>query len=103
MARIQPMELIASISGSVCGHDAVYMRTRKSDGATFAVKLCNPVTPNSTDQVAQQNKFKTVAAAIKALTPEQKADYKAAWSKLKGKAFPTLSGYIFKQEYAKLA
>ena len=103
MAKIKPMELVGSISGSVCRHDAVYMRTRKSDGATIAVKLCNPASPTSAAQLAQQDKFKLVGAAIKALTSQEKDEYREAWNKVKGKTWPTLSGYIFAQEYAKLS
>ena len=99
MARIKPNELIASISGSICSHDGTYMRTRKSDGATFGIKLCNPATPNSANQVAQQALFAQTAAAVKALTAEERAAYVTAWNKVKGKANPSLSGYIFKQVY----
>ena len=42
MAKINPMELIKSMSKKVCMHSDVYFRTNKQTGVTYTGKLCNP-------------------------------------------------------------
>ena len=66
------------------------------------MKRCNErQTPYTAEELARQEKFAQVRAAMKALTPEQIADYAAAFKKYPGK-YSTLNGYIFAKEYAKL-
>ena len=75
-------------------------------GHDLTGKRCNPrdldKNPYSEAEQARQTKFAQVREAIKALTPEQKADYAAAFEKYLGK-YSTLNGYIFAQKYEKLS
>ncbi len=67
MAKIKPMALIENMSGKVCVHSDVSFRTNKVTGKVSSSKLCNPFKgPFSNEQVAAQNRFKTVVAAIRA-------------------------------------
>ncbi len=98
MAKLKPMELIASLSGKVCGHSNKYFAVR--NGTQYTGTICNPYTGEPTEkQIAVRQKFTTTIEAINALTDEQKADYQAAF--LRQKKYRTLRGYIFAMEYAK--
>ena len=103
MARYIPIDTIKSMSGKVCEHSDIYFAKRGN--TLYTGKRCNPrdldKKPYSEAELARQAKFAQVRAAIAALTPEQKADYAAAFEKYPGK-YSTLNGYIFAQEYAKL-
>ena len=100
MAKITPMDLVKSMSGKVCGHsDISFVKKGKTQ---YTMKRCNPrTTPYTEAELARQEKFAQVRAAIKALSEEQKAEYAAQFKKYPGK-YTTLNGYIFAQEYAKL-
>ena len=100
MAKIIPMDLIGSMSGKVCGHSDISFA--KKGKTQYTMKRCNPrTTPYTEAELARQEKFAQVRAAMNALTPEQLADYAAAFHKSPGK-YSTLNGYIFAKEYAKL-
>ena len=100
MAKIVPMDLVKSMSGKICGHSDVSFA--KKGNTQYTMKRCNPrQTPYTAEELARQEKFAQVRAAMKALTPEQLADYAAAFKKYPGK-YSTLNGYIFAKEYAKL-
>ena len=88
------------MSGKVCGHsDISFVKKGKTQ---YTMKRCNPrTTPYTEAELARQEKFAQVRAAIKALSEEQKAEYTAQFKKYPGK-YTTLNGYIFAQEYAKL-
>lgn len=99
MARYVPMELLLSMSGKLCSHSDVYFANRK--GTLYTGKICNPFTGEpSALQIAQRNKFKQVLQAIAGLTQVEKDAYEIAFQKQK--AYKTLRGYMFAQEYAKL-
>lgn len=49
MAKIVPMELIASMSGKVCTHGDMYFTTNKQTGKVTTGKLCNPSTAPATE------------------------------------------------------
>ena len=103
MAKIIPMDLIGSMSGKVCEHSDIYFAKR---GKTlYTGKRCNPrdldKNPYSEAELARQEKFAQVREAMAALTPEQMAEYQAAFEKYPGK-YSTLNGYIFAKEYEKL-
>ena len=101
MAKIIPMDLIGSMSGKVCGHSDISFA--KKGKTQYTMKRCNPrTTPYTEAELARQEKFAQVRAAMNALTPEQLADYAAAFHKSPGK-YSTLNGYIFAKEYEKLA
>lgn len=99
MAKFKPIDLIKSLRGKLCSHSDVYFAQK---GKTlYTGKLCNPRTkPFSAEELARQAKFTQARAAVKALTPEQKAAYAEAFANQK--KYATLAGFIFAQEYAKL-
>lgn len=100
MAKIIPMDLIGSMSGKVCGHSDISFA--KKGKTQYTMKRCNPRTkPYTEAELARQEKFAQVRAAMKALSEEQKAEYAAQFKKSPGK-YTTLNGYIFAQEYKKL-
>ena len=100
MAKIIPMDLIGSMSGKVCGHSDISFA--KKGKTQYTMKRCNPrTTPYTEAELARQEKFAQVRAAMKALSEEQKAEYAAQFKKYPGK-YTTLNGYIFAKEYEKL-
>lgn len=103
MARYIPIDTIKSMSGKVCEHSDIYFAKRGN--TLYTGKRCNPrdldKKPYSEAELARQAKFAQVRAAIKALTPEQIADYQTAYEKNPGK-YSTLNGYIFAKEYEKI-
>ena len=100
MAKIIPMDLIGSMSGKVCGHSDISFA--KKGKTQYTMKRCNPRSkPYTEAELARQEKFAQVRAAMKALSEEQKAEYAAQFKKSPGK-YTTLNGYIFAKEYAKI-
>ena len=100
MAKIEPMDLVKSMSGKVCGHSDISFA--KKGKTQYTMKRCNPRSkPYTEAELARQEKFAQVRAAMKALSEEQKAEYAAQFKKSPGK-YTTLNGYIFAQEYKKL-
>lgn len=99
MSKIKPMELIARMSGKVCGHSNVYFAVR--NGTQYTGTICNPYTGEPTDkQISIRTKFQNVIANMAALSTEEIANYKLAFRKQK--KYPTLRGYIFAMEYKKI-
>ena len=99
MAKVKPMDLLSRLSGKVCGHSKVYFAER--NGTQYTGTICNPYTGEpSAAQIAVRTKFQSVIAAIAALSSTEIDAYKEAFKKQK--KYPTLRGYIFAQEYAKL-
>ena len=99
MAKIKPMELLARLSGKVCGHSNTYFAER--NGTQYTGTICNPYKGEPTDkQIAVREKFADTIEAINNLTEEQRDAYKEAFRKQK--KYRTLRGYIFAQEYKKL-
>ncbi len=100
MAKYTPMDLIKSMSGKLCGHSDVSFAKRGN--TLYTQKRCNKRTsPYTEAELARQTKFAQARAAVAALTPEQIAEYTAAYKKNPGK-YSTLNGYIFAKEYEKL-
>ena len=100
MAKIEPMDLVKSMSGKICGHSDISFA--KKGKTQYTMKRCNPrTTPYTEAELARQEKFAQVRAAMKALSEEQKAEYAAQFKKYPGK-YSTLNGYIFAKEYEKL-
>jgi hypothetical protein len=101
MAKYIPMDLLSSLSGKVCGHSDVYFA--KKGNTLYTGKRCNErKTPYSEAELARQQKFSQVRAAMAALTPEQLATYAEDFKKNPGK-YTYLNGYSFAKEYEKLA
>ncbi len=100
MAKYVPIEMVKSYSGKICEHSDVYFA--KKGGTLYTGKICNLRTkPFSEQELARQEKFRQTAAAVKALTEEQVTAYETAFKNQK--KYGSLRGYMFAQEYAKLA
>ena len=100
MAKFIPMDLLKTLRGKVCMHSDTYFANRF--GTKYTGKICNPYTgAPSANQTAVRTKFAQARAAVKALTAEQKAAYEEEFEAQK--KYKSLQGYIFAQEYAKLA
>lgn len=96
MSLVKPMELIASLSGKVCGHSNKYFAVR--NGTQYTGTICNPYTGEPTEkQIAVREKFKQTYTAMANLTEEQKAEYETAFRRQK--KYRSLRGYIFAQLY----
>ena len=105
MAKYTPIEMVKHYNGKICSHSDTYFQARGKDKSVLCTgKICNPrdlsKDPFSQNEIAAHNKFAQAAAAVKALTSEEKAAYKAAFEQQDKIKF--LSAYIFSQEYAKL-
>ena len=99
MAKYVPIEMVKFYKGKICEHSDVYF-AKKGD-TLYTGKMCNPRTkPFSAAELARQTKFAQAAAAVKALTSEQKATYAEAFANQK--KYSTLQGFMFAQEYEKL-
>jgi len=104
MALISPATPFDSIKNKFAKSDQIHFRNRKADNATISVRMKHPYDGgNSAAQIAKREKFaQAVAATVTALTtPETRATYEAAFKKQH--KYITLRGYVFAQEYAKLA
>ena len=99
MAKFKPIEILKTLSGKVCSHSDMYFANR---GETrYTGKICNPRTkPFSAAELARQAKFAAAAAAVKALTEEQKTAYREAFANQK--KYSTLYGYMLAEEYKKI-
>ena len=94
------MEMVKEYHGKICEHSDVYFA--KKGKTLYTGKICNPRTkPFSAEELARQAKFTQARAAVKALTEEQKAEYATAFKNQK--KYMSLQGYMFAQEYEKLA
>ena len=95
MAEIKPMALIESMKKKVCGHSDVYFRTNKQTGKTTTGKLCNPSDKQPSEaQLKVRNRFKKVAASVRALLadPEQKSKLEAEYNAQN--KYGSLFGYV---------
>ena len=90
MAKYVPIEMVKSYSGKICEHSDVYF-AKKGD-TLYTGKICNP---------RDLAKKPFSADDVKALTEEQKSAYATAFKNQK--KYGSLRGYMFAQEYAKLA
>ncbi len=101
MSKYIPNEMVKEYHGKLCMHSDIYFAKR--NGTLYTGKICNPYKGNpSASQTAVRTKFRTACAATKAAldNPEQRAAYLVAFRNQK--KYPTLWGYAFAQEYAKL-
>ena len=100
MAKYEPIEMVKSYSGKICEHSDVYFA--KKGNTLYTGKICHPRTkPFSEQELARQEKFRQARAAVKGLTSEQKTAYAEAFANQK--KYSSLQGYMFAQEYEKLA
>ena len=97
MAKYIPMDLLSSLSGKVCGHSDISFAKRGN--TQYTMKRCNQRTSPFTDkELAQQAKFKAVAAStaarVKSADPADMAAFKAQ------KKYDSFRSYIWAQEWA---
>ena len=103
MAKYKPIDMVKEYHGKICEHSDTYFQKR---GRTLCTgRICNPRNlekdPLSANEIAVRTKFASARAAVKALTSEQKAAYAESFANQK--KYTSLQGYMFAQEYAKLA
>jgi len=103
MAKYKPIDMVKEYRGKICEHSDTYFQKR---GKTLCTgRICEPrdleKKPYSAEELARQEKFRQARAAVKALTAEQKTAYAEAFANQK--KYSSLQGYMFAQEYAKLA
>ena len=100
MSKFKPMELIDKMSGKFHSKSKYYAAEKY--GTQYTGIVGEITVPPTQTQLDNRDRFATVRANMLLLTPEQIAEYKAAFRKIPGK-YKSLQGYIFAQEYAKLA
>ncbi|MBR1427025.1 MAG: hypothetical protein IJ581_06185 [Paludibacteraceae bacterium] len=103
MAKYKPIDMVKEYRGKICEHSDTYFQKR---GRTLCTgRICNPrdlsKKPYSAEETTVHNKFTQAIAAVKALSTEQKTAYAEAFEKQS--KYTNLRGYMFAQEYAKLA
>jgi hypothetical protein len=98
MAKIEPMDLVKSLSGKLCGHSDISF-AKKGD-TQYTMKRCNKRSSEPTEaELAQRAKFAAVSAAVnarlKANDPADLAAFKAQ------KKYKTLRKYLWQLETEK--
>ncbi len=96
---------IDQMSGKTCNkdNDGPIFRTMSASGRIYVSHIHTERTaPFTAGEIAQQEKFKAAVAATNAIMadPVQIAEHVAAFKAQR--KYPTLRGYIFAQEMAKL-
>ena len=80
MSKFKPMELIASMSGKICGHSNKYFAVR--NGTQYTGTICNPYTGEPTEkQIAVRQKFADTYTAMANLSESEKDAYKQSFRK----------------------
>ncbi len=105
MAKYKPIDMVESYEGKICEHSDIYFQRRGKDKKLLCTgRICNPrdlsVKPYSSAELSLQNKFKQAMAAVKSLTSEAKAAYRAEFEAQSKYQFFT--SFMFAKEYAKL-
>lgn len=101
MSKISLEVPFTAFKGKICKHtNIIYKQLRDTQ---FTSQICHPRTkPYSEEELARQAKFKTAAAAAKAVMadPAQRATAEADFAKQD--KYQTLYGFLLAREYAKL-
>ena len=95
MAKIEPMDLVKSLSGKLCGHSDISF-AKKGD-TQYTMKRCNKRTSAPSEaELSQRTKFAAISAAVnarvKANDPSDLAAFKAQ------KKYKTLRKYLWQLE-----
>ena len=95
MAKIEPMDLVKSLSGKLCGHSDISF-AKKGD-TQYTMKRCNKRTSAPSEaELSQRTKFAAISAAVnarvKAKDPADLAAFKAQ------KKYKTLRKYLWQLE-----
>ena len=100
MSKIKLEAPFQEYRGKICKHSQVIYKQMYD--TKYTSQICNPHEDNPTAaQQAHREKFKQVRAKVLALTEEEKNAYQKAFDKQD--KYNALQGYIFAQEFAKLA
>lgn len=101
MSKISLEVPFTAFKGKICKHThIIYKQLRDTQ---FTSQICHPRTKAySEEELARQAKFKTAAAAAKAIMddPTQRATAEADFAKQD--KYQTLYGFLLAREYAKL-
>ena len=101
MSKISLEVPFTAFKGKICKHtNIIYKQLRDTK---FTSQICHPRTKAySEEELARQAKFKTAAAAAKAVMadPAQRATAEADFAKQD--KYQTLYGFLLAREYAKL-
>lgn len=101
MSKISLEVPFTAFKGKICKHtNIIYKQLRDTQ---FTSQICHPRTkPYSEEELARQAKFKTAAAAAKAIMadPTQRATAEADFNAQT--KYKTLYGFLLAREYAKL-
>ena len=101
MSKISLEVPFTAFKGKICKHtNIIYKQLRDTQ---FTSQICHPRTkPYSEEEISRQNKFKTAAAAAKAIMadPTQRATAEADFNAQT--KYKTLYGFLLAREYAKL-
>ena len=101
MSKISLEVPFTAFKGKICKHtNIIYKQLRDTQ---FTSQICHPRTkPYSEEELARQAKFKTAAAAAKAIMddPTQRATAEADFNAQT--KYKTLYGFLLATEYAKL-
>lgn len=100
MSQIKLEAPFQEYRGKICRHSQVIYKQMYD--TKYTSQICNPYEGEPTEAPkAHREKFKKVRAKVLSLTAEEKAAYKAAFEKQR--KYSALQGFIFAQEFAKLA
>ena len=100
MAKFKPMELIDKMSGKFHSKSKYYAAEKY--GTQYTGLIGEISVPPTENQLTAREKFKQARQNVGALSEEEVAAYKEAFSKYRGK-YKTLQGYMLAKEYAKLS
>ena len=89
--------------GRACRHENLYTKVNKKTGACYSVKLCNPNSEWTEDQLSHRSEFGLISSAISAWIKENKetsgtnhADYVTVKAKFDRQTkYATLRGYMY--------
>lgn len=98
--------MVKEYRGKISQHSDTYFQRRGRTLCTCRITSPRDLTekPYSANEVAIREKFKRVRAAVKALTPEEKAEYARQFEvarQYETCKYSYLSGYIFAMEFKK--
>ena len=101
MSQVKLETPFTAFRGKICKHTQIIYK--QMNGKKFTSQICNPRTkPFAAEEIARQTKFRQAATAARTVLADAtqrataEAEYKAQHK------YPTLYGFVFAREYAKL-
>ena len=101
MSQVRLETPFTSFRGKICKHTQIIYK--EMNGNRFTSQICNPRTkPFTAEEIGWQTKFRQAAAAARTVLADP-TEHAAALAEYKAQTkYPTLYGYTFAREYAKL-